>query len=455
MCPRRSERPQPRGRPPRATDVGALVSLLGAEDLRSIVVDAAAQHEDVARAVRLTAGRADGDLTALRAEIDQGLRTRRFLGYRESSDWAREAEPIVSEIRDRARTAPSPDLLASIERAAGHVVKVMFHADDSNGTIGDLARELLELHAQVCDEVIVDPMKLARWMLRFSLDDQDFFELDPVRYAGALGELGLAAYRREVRQRLDSGDDSFGVRYAQERLAVLDRDVPEIVRLLGGDLRNPYQFIRVAEAMEELGRDEDVVAWARRGIAETTGWQVARLYDLASEAYARKDATDEIIALRRDEHRRMPSPSTYELLRDATEACGSWGSERELARAALDPAGLVDVLLADGEPGAAWDVAVGTPEWEPRGQQWALLAEAREASHPADALAVYLSLAGGELGHADRGAYTRAASLLKRARRAAENADEQVAFSAHMADLRERHRRRPALIQILDRAGLV
>jgi hypothetical protein len=182
---------------------------------------------------------------------------------------------------------------------------------------------------------------------------------------------------------------------------------------------------------------------------------VARLYDLACEAYARKDATDEIIALRRDEHLRMPSPSTYGLLRDATEACGSWGSERELARAALDPAGLVDVLLADGEPDAAWDVAVGTPEWEPREQQWALLAEAREAAHPADALAVYLSLAEGELGHADRGAYARAASLLKRARRAAENADEQVAFSAHMADLRERYRRRPALIQILDRAGLV
>ena len=260
MCPRRSERPQSRVRPPREADVEALVSLLGAEELRSIVVDAAAQHEDVARGVRLRSGRAGGDLTALRAEIDQGLRTCRFLGYRESSDWAREAEPIVSEIRDWARTAPSLGLLELIERAAGHVVKVMLHADDSDGTIGDLARDLLELHAQVCDEVVVDPMKLAKWMLCFSLDDQDFFELDPVRYAGALGEFGLAAYRREVRQRLDSGDDSFGVGYAQERLAVLDRDVSEIVRLLGGDLRNPYQFIRVAEAMEELGRDEDVVA---------------------------------------------------------------------------------------------------------------------------------------------------------------------------------------------------
>jgi hypothetical protein len=386
MCPRRSERTQPRALPARATDVEALLSLLGAEELRRIVVDAAAQHEDVARSVRLTASRADGDLTVLRSEIDKGLRTRRFLGYRESSNWAREAEPIVSEIRDRARSAPSQDLLELIERAVGHVVKVMLHADDSDGTIGDLAHALLELHAQLCDEVVVDPMKLAKWMLRFSLDDQDFFELDPVRYARALGELGLAAYRRAVRRRLEGGGDSFGVRYAEERLAVLDRDVPGIVRLIGGDLHSPYQFIRVADAMEELGRDEDVVAWARRGIAETTGWQVARLYDLACEAYARKAATDEVLALRRDEHRRMPSPSTYKLLRDATEACGSWASERELARAALDPAGLMDVLLADGEPDAAWDVAVGTPGWEPSERQWARLAEVREASHPADAL---------------------------------------------------------------------
>lgn len=107
--------------------------------------------------------------------------------------------------------------------------------------------------------------------------------------------------------------------------------------------------------------------------------------------------------MRRDQHRRMPSPSTYKLLRDATEACGSWASEREMARAALDPAGLVDVLLADGEPDAAWDVVVGTPEWEPRERQWVLLAEVREASHPADALAVYVSFAEGELSHADRG----------------------------------------------------
>jgi hypothetical protein len=45
-------------------------------------------HDDVERQWRLIAARAAGDLAQLRAEVDRGLRTRRFLGYRESGGWA-------------------------------------------------------------------------------------------------------------------------------------------------------------------------------------------------------------------------------------------------------------------------------------------------------------------------------------------------------------------------------
>ena len=37
--------------------------------------------------------------------------------------------------------------------------------------------------------------------------------------------------------------------------------------------------------MAELGRDEDVLARALSGPERTSGWQTARLYDLACEAY--------------------------------------------------------------------------------------------------------------------------------------------------------------------------
>lgn len=81
-------------------------------------------------------------LDHLRADIDRGLRTRRFLGHRESAEWARQAAPIVAEIRDGVDSGPSSGLVVLIERAIGQVLKVILHADDSDGLIGDLAREL-------------------------------------------------------------------------------------------------------------------------------------------------------------------------------------------------------------------------------------------------------------------------------------------------------------------------
>src|SRR5690606_21529756 len=152
-------------------------------------------------------------------------------------------------------------------------------ADDSSGMIGDLAGRLLEVHLQLCNAGVADPKALAKWMVRFGFDDQDFFTLDPVAYAPALGDDGLMLLRRTVDERGKEFEPPFAVRYTVERLAVLDGDVDRIVELLGGDVTAPHQFIRVAEAMIELGRAGDALAWAQRGIESTNGWQVSKLYD--------------------------------------------------------------------------------------------------------------------------------------------------------------------------------
>ncbi|MDA8287189.1 MAG: hypothetical protein M0014_01850 [Actinomycetota bacterium] len=321
----------PRAPRPRPDELDALIEKVDLEDLRVIVAKAAECHEDVARAVRLAATRGSGDLSQLKAEIDRGLRTSRYLGYQESRGWAMQARPIVAAISEALGSSLTAELVALIERAIGHVVKVILKADDSDGLIGDLARELLDLHARACDAGTADPLKLARWMVRFRFDDQDFFEVDPVRYADALGELGLAAYRREVTQRVEAGGgDSFAATYAQERLAVLDGDTEALVGLLGGDLSRPYQFIRVAEAMAELGRDDDVLSWATRGIAETSGWQVAQLYDLAAGVHTRRREDQEVLRLRRNStsgcsrHRRTASCA----LQPRSAGCGRPSAQR-------------------------------------------------------------------------------------------------------------------------------
>jgi hypothetical protein len=80
---------------------------------------------------------------------------------------------------------PSRELVELLERAVAHVVRVILNTDDSSGLIGDVARDLLDLHAKACDAGVADPTRLARWMFRFRFADQDFFEADPVRYAKA------------------------------------------------------------------------------------------------------------------------------------------------------------------------------------------------------------------------------------------------------------------------------
>jgi hypothetical protein len=63
--------------------------------------------------------------------------------------------------------------------------------------------------------------------------------------------------------------------------------------------------------MTELGRRDDVLSWATRVIAEYSGWQIAQLYDSAARAHARQGNDQEVLELRRDQHHRMPSSSTY------------------------------------------------------------------------------------------------------------------------------------------------
>jgi len=82
------------------------------------------------------------------------------------------------------------------------------------------------------------------------------------------------------------------------------------------------------------------------------------------------------------------------------------------------------------------------------------LAEERQKIHPAQALPVYWRLIDSTLETADRRAYAAAVRLLKRARDAATAGGEIHAFEARLLALRDRHRRRPSLIAMLDKAKL-
>ena len=297
-------------------------------------------------------------------------------------------------------------------------------------------------------------LDLAAWMVLFGFDDQDFFEVDPVGMRAGSVRPDWPPIAMPSAPAGTATRSPFAMRGAA---AILDRDVDAVVRLLGGDLTTPYQFIRVAEAMRELGLDDEALAWARRGIAQTSGWQVAQLYDLACGVHDARQEPLGVLALRRAQHERMPSSSTYRALRTAAEALHAWPLELDAARATLhraDPRGFVDALLGDDELDLAWSAAAAAPPDAIGSDLWLRLAEGSERDRPADALAVYERIADEVLERADRSAYRSAARILLRAQAAAQAAGEQDAFAEYVARVRERYRRRPTLIAILDDANL-
>jgi len=173
--------------------------------------------------------------------------------------------------------------------------------------------------------------------------------------------------------------------------------------------------------------------------------------------HARREAPLEVLALRRAQHERMPSSSTYRALRIAAVALDAWPVEQDAARATLqraDVRGFVDALLDDGEVELAWTAAAAAPQNAFGFNLWLRLAESSERGRPADALAVYQRLVDEVLERAERRAYRSAAWILQRAQAAARAADMLDEFMDYLARLREQHRRRPTLIAILDKANL-
>ncbi|MGO1628368.1 MAG: DUF6880 family protein, partial [Microbacterium sp.] len=166
-------------------------------------------------------------------------------------------------------------------KALASAITVIARADDSSGIIGDACRRLLALHPRLAAAASVPASKLVPWMIRFQFDgDVDYFELDPVTYAAALGDKGIAGYRSrlvEIRGQLSpepgslvSHDPDRHARWVLEwnarRLAVLDRDVDEVIRTHARDRKVAAWLHQTAEALEEIGETDLAVDWARQAV---------------------------------------------------------------------------------------------------------------------------------------------------------------------------------------------
>lgn len=365
------------------------------------------------------------------------------------------------------RTDPA-EVYAVTHKALASAIKVIGRADDSSGIIGNACRRLLDLHPKVTASAKVPPTKLVDWMMKFQFDgDVDYFELDPVAYAPALGDSGLETYRarlKEIEAALGprpSDDERWTSPHSHEwftldwnarRLAVLDHDIDAITRTHAKDRKVAAWLEDTAEAFEEIGDIDLAIDWAKQATDFDHGHQslkAANYWCKLLDAH-RPSAS---LGARLLVFRRWPSSTTAAHLHKAAD--NAWLDYRDevlttLADSPSDAVLFALVTLKDVQ--FAWELAHSLALGSDH--TWAELIRAYEKVDPIAVLTIHQRLVENELVNAGAQHYRLAARRLAKMCKLANGSDAAGEVDELIAALRETHRRRPRLQQEFDRAGL-
>lgn len=406
------------------------------------------------------------DLTATVLPL---IRTRADLWrWSASNEHGRQMQEAVAILERAAETSDPAVVFGVTQKAIASALKVIMRADDSSGIIGDACRALLDLHPKVAARARPPVTKLVDWMMAFQFDNEcDYFTLDPVAYAPALGEKGVASYRAklaDLQARLGPRPSEverwtaahraewFTLDWNAQRLAVLDRDVEAIIRTHVRDRRVAAWLQDTAEALAEIGEFDLAIEWARQALDVGPGHQSLQAGEYWCTLLAEHRPV-ELLAARLEVFRRWPSSSTAaHLYRDAGEGWPQHCDE-VMDRLAVSPRDAVlFALLSLKDVHYAWQLAHSLALDDDR--TWSDLVKAYERVDRLAVLPVLNRLVLSELVETGAPHYQIAARRLKKMRKLAAGSEYAAEIDQFIAELRHANRRRPRLQQEFDRAGL-
>lgn len=217
----------------------------------------------------------------LRKMIDSATRARDFVDYREASHWAAQVESVLDSIAGLASGARAGLALELAERAIDRIEQAIEQIDDSDGHCGMLLDRARGIHLAAVREVRPEPIRLARDLFaREMQDDYGTFEGAVALYADALGEAGLAEYRRLATEAWEKIPPYSAGRMQQEELVgnqhqlmrILDffaeraGEVDVRIALRAKDLSSQWSYLQLAEFCLSHGRAQEALRRAEEGL---------------------------------------------------------------------------------------------------------------------------------------------------------------------------------------------
>lgn len=445
-----------------------VVQAMDVDELRELVITLAQRDDGVRRLLEVRATAAAGDDAHAKAELEAYVRNtlafRGFIDYRRSFDVAGVASEVLDELENHLNSGAGEVVRPALLRAVTRLRRIMEHADDSSGSIGDECQRAAGLYARACRLGEPDPVELATWLVKFRAESPGWPHVVLADFVEAFDEQALGSYRLAVAalDRKLEGQDQFA-RFEVDamllELADHDGDVDRAVDLLVQ--RDHVRYGAIIDRLRAAGRTEDAVAWIDRAVAEgrisshVGGNEFWLSPDHVAETYRGLGRIDDAIGVLRADFKRQPSVPTYRALLDFANGLGRADAEREWAfdharQLATDPysegAVLVQLCLSEGDIEAAWQAA---DRYGP-GWAWKELADRGAEARPVDAADLYRPQLESDLSYADTTRYSGIAATLATMAKLYERGGRRADFTSYIAKIRQDYGRRRSLMKALD-----
>jgi len=442
----------------------------GVDALIEMVVELAERDTALFRKLEIVAtATSPGDAKSLekqlRRAIDGATRTGGSVGPDEVDAWADNvgaALAAIAQLAEGGHAALAVELaLHTIDRIEDAIEAI----DESGGHGHALLEYAGDIHLVACLAAKPDPVVLARELFPRQLHGQyDTFYRAVVRYDEALGEVGLAEYRRlavEAWEKLspparkpekNEKDPSVLVDIL-DFFAECDGDVEARIALRSRSLSTSSDYLTLAKFCLAEGRKEEALRHAEEGLwmfedGRPDERLVLFVADLLAKAGGKEDAAPALWKA----FEKAPSLDLYRHIRklggkDARDRALTYLEAKAAASQPMTgdmaPAAFIQVLTEEKMYDAGWAAVRNHPGMGP--SLTGPLAEATEKTHPQEALATH---ARNVEFHIVRGGSTGNREACRLIVRMAGLRDA-VAQAQYVASLKERHRLKRNFIKLL------
>jgi len=312
---------------------------------------------------------AGDDPRALQTAITDLLRDRRdFLDWRESAEYARRRGKVLEWLRPWLQKNPAV-CIDLCDHSLRRLYKVIEHADDSGGEIGDLVGEVMALYADAVHAVQPPASWLTRWFDLMAADPFGLWrEMEVLAQAGPAAQEAYAAKAAEEWQRwvqahpdgprAPAGRRGMAAQAASfdwERSRLRDRylralrlqdDPRALLVAMTTSATAGHEWVEAVELCEAQGWLREAMHWAEH--AYKLFPNDGRVEDAVLRAYERDGWDEEALAIRRRQLEKYPSDERYLACLETAERAGHdraayreelmvWAAEREMQMVLLPP----------------------------------------------------------------------------------------------------------------------